>query len=68
MTSHKVDEENAALETALAHPLPTDERTLARRAQAGDLEAFGELVSRYMRRAYSRGRPLSVKNQRTAIV
>jgi RNA polymerase sigma-70 factor (ECF subfamily) len=40
------------LETALAHPLPTDERALARRAQAGDREAFGELVSRYMRRAY----------------
>ena len=40
------------METALAIALPTDERALAQRAQAGDLEAFGELVSRYMRRAY----------------
>jgi RNA polymerase sigma-70 factor (ECF subfamily) len=32
--------------------LPTDERALVLRAQAGDLEAFGDLVSRYMRRAY----------------
>jgi RNA polymerase sigma-70 factor (ECF subfamily) len=40
------------LETALAVALPTDERALVQRAQAGDLEAFGELVSRYMRRAY----------------
>jgi len=40
------------LETTLAHSLPTDERTLVRRAQAGDVEAFGALVSRYMRRAY----------------
>ena len=40
------------METALAISLPTDERALVQRAQAGDLEAFGELVSRYMRRAY----------------
>lgn len=40
------------METTLAHSLPTDERTLVRRAQAGDVEAFGALVSRYMRRAY----------------
>ncbi len=40
------------METTLAHSLPTDERKLVRRAQAGDVEAFGALVSRYMRRAY----------------
>lgn len=40
------------METTLAHSLPTDERTLVRRAQAGDIEALGALVSRYMRRAY----------------
>ncbi len=40
------------METTLAHSLPTDERTLVRRAQAGDIEAYGALVSQYMRRAY----------------
>ncbi len=40
------------METTLAHSLPTDERTLVRRAQAGDIEAHGALVSQYMRRAY----------------
>ncbi len=32
------------METTLAHSLPTDERTLVRRAQARDVEAFGALV------------------------
>ncbi len=40
------------METTLAHSLPIDERTLIRRAQAGDIEAFGTPVSQYMRRAY----------------
>ncbi|MCZ6918768.1 MAG: sigma-70 family RNA polymerase sigma factor [Gemmatimonadetes bacterium] len=40
------------METALAYSLPTDESALVRRAQSGDHEAFGELVSRYMRQAY----------------
>ncbi len=40
------------METALAYSLPTDERALVERAKTGDLEAFGELVTRYMRRAY----------------
>lgn len=33
-------------------PPATSERDLILRAQAGDTEAFGELVKRYMRRAY----------------
>ena len=40
------------METALAYSLPTDERALAQLARTGDLEAFGELVSRHMQRAY----------------
>lgn len=40
------------METTLAYSLPTDERALAARARSGDLEAFGQLVSRYMQRAY----------------
>ena len=40
------------METALAYSRPTDERALVERAQAGDRDAFGELVTRYMRQAY----------------
>ena len=41
------------METTLAYSLPTDESALVRRAQSGDRDAFGALVSRYMRQAYS---------------
>ncbi len=37
---------------ALAEESGTAERVLVQRARAGDREAFGELVERYMRRAY----------------
>lgn len=40
------------METVLANPVGVDEQTLARRARAGDRQAFGELVSRHMRQAY----------------
>ena len=40
------------METALAYQLPMDEPALVRRARSGDVDAFGELVSRYMRQAY----------------
>jgi len=40
------------LEIALAERAPATERDLILRTQAGDPAAFGELVERYMRRAY----------------
>jgi RNA polymerase sigma-70 factor (ECF subfamily) len=40
------------VEIALAEPTPVTERELVLRAQAGESAAFGELVQRYMRRAY----------------
>jgi RNA polymerase sigma-70 factor (ECF subfamily) len=40
------------LEFALAEGTPVSERELILRAQAGESAAFGELVQRYMRRAY----------------
>jgi RNA polymerase sigma-70 factor (ECF subfamily) len=40
------------LELALAEEIPASERELILRAQAGETAAFGELVGRYMRRAY----------------
>jgi len=40
------------LELALAEQVPASERELIVRAQAGEAAAFGELVGRYMRRAY----------------
>jgi RNA polymerase sigma-70 factor (ECF subfamily) len=40
------------LELILAGPPTTTERDLILRAQAGERAAFGELVGRYMRRAY----------------
>ena len=40
------------METALAYRTPSDEPSLVRRAQAGDREAFGELVALYMRQSY----------------
>jgi RNA polymerase sigma-70 factor (ECF subfamily) len=40
------------VEITLAHPAPTADRELLLRAQAGEAEAFGELVQVYMRRAY----------------
>ncbi len=40
------------METALAYRMPLDEPSLVRRAQAGDREAFGELVALYMRQSY----------------
>ncbi len=40
------------METALAEQHGTAERVLVQRARAGDRQAFGELVERYMRRAY----------------
>ena len=40
------------MEIALAERIPATERELILRAQAGESAAFGELVQRYMRRAY----------------
>jgi RNA polymerase sigma-70 factor (ECF subfamily) len=40
------------LELALVEDVPASERELIVRAQAGEAAAFGELVERYMRRAY----------------
>ena len=40
------------MEIALAERTPATERELVLRAQAGESAAFGELVQRYMRRAY----------------
>jgi RNA polymerase sigma-70 factor (ECF subfamily) len=40
------------VEIALAERTPASERELILRAQAGETAAFGELVERYMRRAY----------------
>ena len=40
------------MEATLANPVGVDEQDLARRARAGDRQAFGVLVSRYMRPAY----------------
>lgn len=41
-----------AVEMALAEGSVAAERVLVQRARAGDRQAFGELVERYMRRAY----------------
>ncbi len=43
--------DRSSWESGLSHAEATD-ATLIRRAQSGDRAAFGELVSRYMRRAY----------------
>ena len=40
------------MELALAQPVLESEEALVARAKAGDRRAFGELVERYMRRAY----------------
>lgn len=40
------------MELALVEDVPASERELIVRAQAGEAAAFGELVERYMRRAY----------------
>ncbi len=40
------------METATAQQTELSERVLVERARAGDRRAFGELVTRYMRRAY----------------
>lgn len=40
------------MELALAQPVVESEEALVARAKAGDGRAFGELVERYMRRAY----------------
>jgi RNA polymerase sigma-70 factor (ECF subfamily) len=40
------------VETATAQQTELSERVLVERARAGDRRAFGELVTRYMRRAY----------------
>lgn len=48
----KYDEGKGGAETGLAEGGAVSERTLVLRAQAGDRRAFGELVERYMERAY----------------
>jgi len=39
-------------EHLMAEPVERSDAVLVRRSQAGDTRAFGELVERYMRRAY----------------